>query len=178
MTGLAIGLLLLRVGVGLTIAAHGAQKLFGWFGGAGINGTAAGMSRSGFRPGPLWAWVAGLGEFVGGVLLILGLFSPLGGFAVAGAMVVAIVSTHLSKGFWNKNGGVEFPLMIAVPSLALTFLGPGSASVDAALDLRLPEPLTWIVLALGTIVTIGSSLGSRRPPASLQPKEAAAARLG
>jgi putative oxidoreductase len=136
------------------------------------------MGRIGFRPGLLWAWVAGLGEFGGGVLLILGLLSPLGGFAVAGAMLVAIVSSHLSKGFWNRNGGVEFPLMIGVPALALTFIGPGAYSIDAALNLRLPEPLTWTVLAFGSMVTVAASLGSRRVPASVQPKDASAAKLG
>jgi putative oxidoreductase len=175
MTGLALGLLILRVGVGLTIAGHGAQKLFGWFGGSGISGTAAGMGRVGFRPGPLWAWVAGLGEFGGGVLLTLGLLSPLGGFAVAGAMVVAIVSSHLSKGFWNRNGGIEFPLMIAVPALALTLIGPGAYSFDQALNLRLPEPLTWIVVALGTAATVGAALGSRRRPASVNAEGTSAA---
>jgi putative oxidoreductase len=176
-TGLALGLLILRVGVGLTIAGHGAQKLFGWFAGAGLKGTAAGMGRNGFKPAELWALVAGLGEFGGGVLIFLGLLTPLGGFAVVGAMVVAIVSVHLSKGFWNRNGGLEFPLMIGVPALALTFIGPGAYSIDSVLDLRLPEPLTWIVLAFGTMVTVAASLGSRRSPASVQPKDVSAAKL-
>ena len=175
MTGLALGLLVLRVGVGLTIAAHGAQKLFGWFGGSGIAGTAAGMGRIGFRPSSLWAWVAALGEFGGGLLLTLGLLSPLGGLAVAGAMVVAIVSSHLSKGFWNRNGGIEFPLMIAVPALALSFIGPGEYSIDEALSLRLPEPLTWIVVALGTAATVAASLGSRRLPSSAKARGPSAA---
>lgn len=178
MTGLATGLLILRVGVGLTIAAHGAQKLFGWFGGAGIKGTATGMSRNGFKPAELWALVAGLGEFGGGALITLGLLTPLGGFAVVGAMAVAIVSTHLSKGFWNRNGGLEFPLTIGLAALALTFIGPGTYSVDSLVDLRLPEPITWIVLAVGAALTAGVALGSRRLPASVQPKDASAARLG
>jgi putative oxidoreductase len=174
-TGLALGLLILRVGVGLTIAGHGAQKLFGWFGGGGIKGTGAGMGRNGFKPGRLWAWVAGLGEFGGGVLLTLGLLTPVGSFAVLGAMVVAIVSTHLSKGFWNRNGGLEFPLMIAVPALALTFIGPGADSLDSALNIRLPEPFTWIVLAVGTVATVSAALGSRRLPPSIKAKGAPAA---
>jgi len=174
-TGLALGLLILRVGVGLTIAGHGAQKLFGWFGGSGITGTAAAMDRVGFKPSPLWAWVAGLGEFGGGVLLVLGLLSPLGAFAVTGAMVVAIVSSHLSKGFWNRSGGIEFPLMIAVPALALTFMGAGAYSLDEVLGLRLPEPLSWVVVGLGTAVTVGASLASRRLSGSVKTKGTSAA---
>src|SRR5436190_14764259 len=111
--GLDIGLLLLRVVVGLTLAAHGAQKLFGWFGGRGLEGTAQGYERIGYRPGPLMALLAGVGEAGGGVLLALGLLTPLGAAGGIGVMLNAIVSAHLSKGFWNSKGGFEFPLTIA-----------------------------------------------------------------
>jgi len=158
---LAIGLLILRVGVGLTVAAHGSQKLFGWFGGGGIHKTTAGMARQRFTPAWLWTWVAALGEFGGGLLLALGLFSPLGGFSVLGAMLVAIVASHLHKGFWNRNGGIEFPLMIAVPALALTLIGPGAISLDKLFNIALPEPAAWIVLAIATLVTVGAALQSR-----------------
>jgi putative oxidoreductase len=161
MTTLALGLLVLRVGVGLTVAAHGSQKLLGWFGGRGIQGTAAAMGKMQFKPPVIWAWVAALGEFAGGLLLALGLLSPVGGFAVLGAMLVAIVSSHLSKGFWNRNGGIEFPLMIAVPAFALTMTGPGAASLDSLLKIALPEPATWIVLAVGTVLTVAVALQSR-----------------
>jgi putative oxidoreductase len=158
---LAIGLLILRVGVGLTVAAHGSQKLFGWFGGGGIQRTTAGMARQRFTPAWLWTWVAAIGEFVGGLLLALGLFSPLGGFAVLGSMLVAIVASHLHKGFWNRNGGVEFPLMIALPALALSLIGPGAISFDNLFRIALPEPISWVVLAIGTLLTVGVALQSR-----------------
>ena len=158
---LAIGLLILRVGVGLTVAAHGSQKLFGWFGGGGIQKTTAGMARQQFTPAWFWTWVAAIGEFGGGLLLALGLFSPLGGFGVLGAMLVAIVASHLHKGFWNRNGGVEFPLMIALPALALTLIGPGAISLDNIFRIALPEPISWVVLAIGTLLTVGAALQSR-----------------
>jgi len=158
---LMIGLLILRVGVGLTVAAHGSQKLFGWFGGGGIEKTTAGMARQRFTPAWFWTWVAALGEFGGGSLLALGLLSPLGGFGVLGAMSVAIVASHLHKGFWNRNGGVEFPLMIALPALALTVIGPGAVSLDNLFNSALPEPASWIVLAIGTLLTVAAALRSR-----------------
>ncbi|HEY8738040.1 MAG TPA: DoxX family protein [Candidatus Dormibacteraeota bacterium] len=174
MTGLALGLLVLRVGVGLTIAAHGGQKLFGWFGGAGMAGTSAGMTRMRFKPGLLWALVAGLGEFGGGLLLVLGLLSPFGAFALVGAMVVAIISSHLPKGFWNRNGGIEFPLMIGVPALALTFTGAGPVSLDALFKITLPEPATWLVLAAGVTLTVVVALATRRVSDSVGAKAATA----
>jgi putative oxidoreductase len=131
--GLDIGLLLLRVVVGLTLAAHGAQKLFGWFGGRGLEGTAQGYERIGYRPGPLMALLAGVGEAGGGVLLALGLLTPLGAAAGIGVMLNAIVSAHLSKGFWNSKGGFEFPLTIATVFAAVAFAGPGRFSLDRAI---------------------------------------------
>ena len=158
---LAIGLLILRVGAGLTVAAHGSQKLLGWFGGGGIEKTTAIMAKQRFTPAWFWTWVAAVGEFGGGLLLALGLFSPLGGFGVLGAMSVAIVASHLHKGFWNRNGGVEFPLMIALPALALTLIGPGAVSLDNLFNIPLPEPASWIVLAIGTLLTVAAALRSR-----------------
>jgi len=91
----------------------------------------------------------------------LGLSSPLGGFGVLGAMSVAIVASHLHKGFWNRNGGVEFSLMIALPALALTLIGPGAVSLDNLFNIALPEPASWIVLAIGTLLTVAAALRSR-----------------
>jgi putative oxidoreductase len=130
--GLDIGLLLLRVVVGLTLAAHGAQKLFGWFGGRGLAGTAQGYERMGYRPGTLMALLAGVGEAGGGALLALGLLTPLGAAAGIGVMLNAIVSAHLSKGFWNTKGGLEFPLTVATVFAAVAFTGPGRFSLDRA----------------------------------------------
>jgi len=155
------GLFVARLVLGGMMAAHGAQKLFGWFGGGGNQKTTAGMARQRFTPAWFWTWVAAIGEFGGGLLLALGLFSPLGGFGVLGAMLVAIVASHLHKGFWNRNGGVEFPLMIAVPALALTLIGPRAISLDNLFRIALPEPISWVVLAIGTLLTVGAALQSR-----------------
>jgi putative oxidoreductase len=131
--GVDIGLLLLRVMVGGTLAAHGAQKLFGWFGGSGLRGTAAGFEKNGYRPGLPMAFLGGLGEAGGGALLALGLLTPLAAAAGVGVMLNAIMSVHLPKGFWNTKGGFEFPSTVATVFAATGFSGPGRFSVDRAL---------------------------------------------
>src|SRR5688572_19050958 len=109
-----IGLLLIRLVIGGTIAAHGAQKLFGWFGGYGIAGTGGWLESMGFRPGKLQAAVSGLSEFGGGLLLATGLLTPLGAAAIAGVMLVAIGSVHIANGFFNGAGGYEFNAVLAL----------------------------------------------------------------
>lgn len=129
-----IGLLLLRLTVGLTLAAHGSQKLFGWFGGPGLNGTGQFFEMLGFRPGRRQALLAGLAETVGGLLLALGFMTPLGAAAVISVMLVAVFSVHIQKGFFAHNGGYEYNLVLAIAVLTLVFTGPGSLSVDAFLN--------------------------------------------
>jgi putative oxidoreductase len=164
--GLAIGVLIIRLVLGLTIAAHGAQKLFGWFGGSGLTGFRGVMAKLNIRPPAPFALLAGLGEFVGGLLVALGFLSPAGPLLVAGAMVVAIVTVHLGKGFFNSKGGYEFPLLIAGTGVALSIMGPGPYSLDGVLRLSLPEPGTWIVFAVlsagGVVLALGSRLVGRR----------------
>src|SRR5689334_17110441 len=104
----AIGLLILRLAIGAIMAAHGAQKLFGWWGGPGINGWTGAMTRMRIRPALAWAWISALGEFAGGIALALGFLYPLPIIAIAGAMLVAIALVHWPKGFWNSKGGFEF----------------------------------------------------------------------
>src|ERR1700682_4956432 len=137
---IAFGLLILRLVVGLTMAAHGSQKLFGWWGGPGMSNWTQSVHRLRIRPAQPWAWVAALSEFGGGLLLALGLLSPLGSLAIIGAMVVAIATVHLSKGFWAGKGGFEFNLALITGAAALAFTGPGPYSIDNALGLHLPEP--------------------------------------
>jgi putative oxidoreductase len=156
-----LGLVVLRVGLGLTIAAHGSQKLFGWYGGSRIAGFSAHLDRMGLIPATFWAWIAALSEFVGGLLVALGLLSPLGCFAVMGALSMAIWLVHWPKGFVNGKGGIEFPLLIWVGALALSITGPGDISLDSLLGLHLPEPATWIVGAIGLVLGVGAGLGSR-----------------
>lgn len=127
-----IALLLIRVVVGATLAAHGAQKLFGWFGGHGIAGTAGFVESLGFRPGRPYAWLLGGAELIGGLALVLGLLTPLAATAVAAVMVGAIAAVHKDKGFFSQAGGYEYPLVVAVVALALAFAGPGSYSLDHA----------------------------------------------
>ncbi|HSS93443.1 MAG TPA: DoxX family protein [Candidatus Dormibacteraeota bacterium] len=160
---LALGLLLLRLVIGLTIAGHGAQKLFGWFGGPGMARWTQVVTGLRIRPAQPWAWAAALSEFVGGLLVALGFLTPLGCLAIAGSMLVAIVTVHLSKGFWVAKGGYEFNLAILASVAALALTGPGAYSLDAALKINLPEPLTVIVATILLIVGVGVSLGTRAP---------------
>src|ERR1700730_6280269 len=113
-----IGLLLLRSSVGLTLAAHGTQKLFGWFGGYGLDGTGKALEMLGFFPGRRQALMAGLAEFGGGLLLTLGLVTPFAASVVFAVMLVAGVSAHAQKGFFLTAGGYEYTLILAVSGLS------------------------------------------------------------
>src|SRR5437868_5263567 len=131
-----LGLLGLRAAVGGALFAHGAQKLFGWFGGAGLERTGATFDRFGFRPGKLNAIAAGLGEAGGGALLAVGLGTPGASAAVAGTMIVAS-SMHVDKGFFNGKGGFEYPAVLGWTAAALALTGPGNMSLDHVLGHRL-----------------------------------------
>src|SRR5262245_10383726 len=124
-----VGLLVLRLVLGLTFAAHGTQKLFGWFGGYGIAGTGGFLESLGFRPGKVQAVLAGLSELGGGLLVAAGLVTPLGAALIIGVMVAAIGSVHLAKGFWVSNGGYEYNLLVIATAFALACIGPGEYSV-------------------------------------------------
>jgi putative oxidoreductase len=159
-----IGLFLLRSAVGLTLAAHGAQKLFGWFGGYGLDATGGFMEGLGFRPGRRHALMAGLVEFGGGLSLALGLLTPLAAAAVIALMLVAVVTVHLKAGFFVSTGGYEYNLVLAVAALAVAFSGPGAWSVDALLGLPLSGPF-WGAAAL-VIGVVGGTvrLAGRHAP--------------
>lgn len=160
---LSAGLLVLRLGIGLILVAHGVQKLFGWWGGPGIKGWTGAMTRMRLRPPTAWAWISALGEFGGGLLLALGLLSPIGSVAIAGAMLVAVALVHWPKGFWNSKGGYEFNLSILAAVVALALTGPGAYSLDNALGIHLPEPLTLLVLTPLLIVGVAVALLTRSP---------------
>jgi putative oxidoreductase len=157
------GLLLIRVVLGTIMVAHGAQKLFGWFGGHGLSGTGSGLESIGLRPGRVYAAVNGLAEFGGGALLVLGLLTPLGAAAVAGVMFVAIAIVHWRNGFFNMGGGYEFNLLIVATAIALAITGPGEISIDHLLGWTLAGP-AWGLGALGiSAVAAGSVLALRKP---------------
>ncbi|WP_030780592.1 DoxX family protein [Streptomyces sp. NRRL S-920] len=155
-----LGLLLLRVGTGGVLAAHGTQKLFGWFGGGGLQGTGAWMESIGYTPGRMNALVAGLAEAGGGTLLALGLATPAAGSAAAGAMAGAS-AVHTPNGFFSQGGGYEYPAFLGMVSAALAVTGPGRYSADHALGHSLNR--AWMVPAAlaGTAVGVLATLGAR-----------------
>ena len=166
----ALGLLILRLVVGLTLAGHGAQKVFGWFGGSGITGWANVVRMLRIRPAKPWAWMAALAELVGGLLVALGLLSPVGSLAIVGSMLVAIALVHWPKGFWVTKGGYEFNLLIVAAVMALALTGPGQYSLDQAFGIHLPEPATLIVGAIAVVAGVLISLGTRTPVAVAETK--------
>ena len=158
-----LGLLIARLVFGLLMAAHGAQKAFGWFGGYGLNGTAGFMESLGFRPGRLFAAAAAYSEFIGGLLVALGFLGPIGPALFVSVMIVAAVTVHWHGIFAAKNG-IEIPLLYATTAVALALTGPGRFSLDAILGLQwLSTPLiASIVLLAGVVGGIGN-LALRRP---------------
>jgi putative oxidoreductase len=162
-----IGLLVARVVFGLVMAAHGSQKLFGWFGGYGLAGTGGFFEQLGFRPGRTFAALAGATEFTSGLLLALGLFGPIAPAAIVSVMIVAALTVHLPNGLFAQNNGVEVPLLYATAAVALAFTGYGAYSLDAALGLGAlwTTSLTLAVLALGAIGGV-VNVAIRRPAAA------------
>ena len=166
----AFGLLILRVVVGLTLAGHGAQKVFGWWGGPGMAGWTQTVEKLRIRPAQPWAWVAALSELGGGLLFAFGFLSPLGSLAIAGSMLVAIATVHLSRGFWVTKGGYEFNLALIAAVAAIALTGPGAYSLDSALGIHLPEPATLIAGTVALIAGVAITLGTRAPQEAEQPK--------
>ena len=163
-----LGMLLLRAVVGLTLAAHGAQKLFGWFGGHGLDGTGQFMTMLGFQPGRRHALMAGLAEGGGGVLLALGFLTPVGAALGVSVMLVAAVTAHAKNGFFNSSGGFEYNLVLGVGALSIAFIGPGVASIDALLGYSLSGVLWGSAAALVAALGAASQLAQRRLPETLE----------
>jgi putative oxidoreductase len=151
-------LLILRVVAGGFLAGHGAQKLFGSFGGPGIEGTSGFMESLGMKPGRLWAALAGLSEFGGGALTILGLLNPLGPIAIVGAMSMAALKAHSNRPIWAQEGGAELPVTNSAIAAAIALAGPGRYSLDQALGLRVPRWLVGLACLSAIVVAVAGLL--------------------
>ena len=145
------GLLLARAVVGLLMGAHGAQKLFGWFGGYGLDGTGQFFEALGFRPGRFFAGVAAASEVAGGVLLAFGLFSPFAAALMLSVMIVAAVSVHWQHGVFAASNGIEVPLLYGTVAAALALTGPGRYSLDALFGLS----ALWTPALVSTALAVG-----------------------
>lgn len=163
----SLGLLFVRVILGLLMAAHGSQKLLGWFGGHGLAGTAGFFDSIGFRPGRFFATLASATEVGSGVLLALGFLGPVGPALMISVMIVAAVSMHLKNGLFAANNGIEVPLLYGVVAAGLLLTGPGQYSLDAALglDIFATPMIAWAALAIGVLGGI-MNLFARRPVAA------------
>ncbi len=167
------GLLIARLIVGLAMAAHGAQKAFGIFGGHGIKATSGFFESLGYRPGVLFAAPAAYGEIAGGALTALGLFGPVGPALIVLVMIVAAGTVHLKNGFFASKGGVELNAFYIAASLALAFAGPGVFSVDnlAGLDTYFSGQIDALVIGAGIVAGV-ATLALRRPMTGAAPGSA------
>ena len=170
MTNLA--LLLIRATLGLFMAGHGAQKLFGSFGGPGIEGTAGFMESLGLKPGKQWAVLGGASEFGGGVLTLLGLLNPLGLLGVIGSMAIATTKVHWNNPIWVTEGGAEFPVTNSVVATALMMTGPGKFSMDRAFGIRVPRWASFLGLVTVALVVAYAWGQEAEPQQEEQPEEA------
>jgi putative oxidoreductase len=160
-----LGMLILRLVVGGLMIGHGAQKLFGWFGGHGLAGTSAffgGALR--LRPARFWTLLAGLTEAGGGLLMVLGLLVPLGSLGVIAPMLIAIMLVHWGH-LWAIENGIEYDLVLIASALAVALVGPGAYSLDAAFGIALPEPATLLLGLVLVIAGVVVVLVTRAPAA-------------
>jgi putative oxidoreductase len=148
-----LGHLILRLTAGGLLTGHGSQKLFGWFGGYGLEGTRTWLRSLGLRPGRTWAIVAGVGEFGGGLLTTLGLFHPIGPILMTGPMGVATTKVHWAKPIWGTEGGAELPVTNVAITTALALVGPGRFSLDYLFGIRVPRPFVYLTIASVAIAT-------------------------
>jgi putative oxidoreductase len=162
---------IVRLVQGSLMAGHGAQKLFGSFGGHGVEGTSGFMEMLGLRPGRPWAVLAGLSEFGGGVLTVLGLLNPLGPLGVIGSMSMATTKAHWGKPIWATEGGAELPVLNIAIATALMIREPSNYSLDRLLGIRLPSWIGPLGLALILLTVRYTGVGTEVPPSQEEEKE-------
>lgn len=157
------GLLVGRLVLGLLIAAHGTQKLFGWFSGHGLTSTGEFFAQLGFRPGRLFATAAALGELTSGVLVAVGFLGPIGPSLMLAVMIVAGISVHWQHGLFAASNGIELPLLYATGAAALALIGPGQYSLDALFGITSiwTPSMAWGGVALGIVAGV-ANLALRR----------------
>lgn len=153
-----------RAAIGLLMAAHGAQKLWGWFGGYGLRATGEFMVQMGFRPGRMFAAAAGAGEVASGALVALGFLGPVGPALMIAVMTVAMITVHWSHGVFATNNGIELPLLYTLASIVFAGVGYGAYSLDALLALPNPWPAwqAWTILAAGLLGGLANMTLRRR----------------
>jgi putative oxidoreductase len=171
-----LGRLLLRLTVGGFFVGHGTQKLFGWFGGSGLDATAQSFEAIGLRPGRANAIAAGAAEAGGGALVIAGLATPLAASVLTGTMLTAMHRVHLKNGPWLSNGGYEYNAVLIAAAITLAEVGPGELSLDAALGRERSGP-GWALAALaaGALGAVAVHVRAARYPAPLEPTPETAA---
>ncbi|MBY6053805.1 DoxX family protein [Cytobacillus firmus] len=125
-----LGLLIIRLVIGILFVGHGAQKLFGWFGGHGLKGTGGWFESIGMKPGVMMALLAGLAELIGGILFALGFLTPLAALMIAGTMIMAIVKVHGPNGLWATSNGYEYNLTLLSVAIGIALIGPGQYALD------------------------------------------------
>ncbi len=162
---MSLGLLIARLILGLYLASHGAQKLFGWFGGPGLKGTSGFFEGLGFRPGTLFALAAGCTEFVGGLLTVLGFLGAVGPALIVLVMVEAMFAVHWPNGFYAQSNGIELPIANVAAALAIAFAGPGGISLDRALGISgLSRPgVAWLAVVIAVLLAV-ATLALRHKP--------------
>ena len=170
MDTLDLALFILRLAVGLIFAAHGAQKLFGWWDGPGMAGWESAMGHMGFRPPRLFAWTSALVEFAGGLMLAVGLLTPVVAAVIVAQAVVIIGRAHWANGFFNQQSGIEYPLLLGAGAAALGIAGPSALSIDAAsgfvVDPTVRVALVIAGIVAGLVVLTIPRLGTHTRPTS------------
>lgn len=165
--GLGVGILLARLIIGLAMAAHGTQKLFGWFGGYGLGPTGEFMVQLGFSQGRTFAAIASITEITSGLLVALGFLGPIGPALMISVMIVASITVHWKNGFFASKNGFEVPLLYMSAALVFAMVGFGPDSLDALFANHWSSGMIWIVLAIGAVGGLANAaLGTLMKPAA------------